>query len=362
MISHDFSRLPPAGNAQASRQRLEYCGAQGLFKHAIAEEHGGCGDGFQDLVAAHRQLGLASLDSGLVLSLNAHLWGAVFPLLHYGDAEQRQRWLPNLLSGTIIAGHAITEPQAGSDLNGLQAEARRGSSGFILNGHKRYITNTPIADCLVVYARLDGKLTAFLVAKDDPGAKFSDGPAVTGCANATMGDVLLRDCVIPTDRQLGKSGAGTMLIQHALELERAFVFAGLSGIMEWQLQQAIAHSRARLIGGAHLGKNQAVSHKIALMKLRLDSVTLWLNECARLKDGGQRIAMAAAQTKLYAAEAFLQSSLDAVQILGSAALETQSPHQRLVQDALASRLFSGTSEIQMNIIAALLGTGEGFKG
>jgi alkylation response protein AidB-like acyl-CoA dehydrogenase len=152
-----------------------------------------------------------------------------------------------------------------------------------------------------------------------------------------------------------------MLVQYALELERAFVFAGLCGIMERQLQQAVAHSRERRVGGAHLGKNQAVSHKLAMMKLRLDSVRLWLNECARLKDARQRITLAAAQTKLFAAEAFLQSSLDAVQIFGSSALEEQSLHHRLVQDALASRLFSGTSEIQMNIIAALLGSGDGYK-
>jgi alkylation response protein AidB-like acyl-CoA dehydrogenase len=361
MSVYDFSTLPSAGDAQASRRRLEYCGAQGLFKHAIGEQHGGYGDGFKELVAAHEQLGRAALDSGLVLSVNAHLWGLIFPLLHYGDAVQRQLLLPGLLEGATIGGHAITEPQAGSDLNGLLTQARRSGDGFTIDGHKRYITNAPIADWMLVYARLEDKLSAFLVNKDDAGAEFRSGPEVAGCASATMGDVILKDCRIPFDRQLGKTGAGTMLVQHALELERAFVFAGFSGIMDWQLQQVVAHSRERRVGGVHLGKNQAVAHKIAMMKLRLDSVRLWLGECARLKDAAQRIALASAQTKLFAAEAFLQSSLDAVQILGSCALEIGGQHHRLLQDALASRLFSGTSEIQMNIIAALLGTGEGYK-
>lgn len=362
MTTHDFSALPPSGNAQASRQRLEYCAAQGLFRHAIAIEHGGFGNSFQDLAKAHEQLGRACLDSGLILSLNAHLWGAVFPILHYGDAEQRRRYLPELLSGEAVGGHAITEPHAGSDLSSLQAQARREADSFVISGHKRFITNAPIADWLVIYARLEEKLTAFIVHQDDAGAHFCNGPEVSGCATATMGDVLLEECCIPLDRQLGKSGAGTMLVQQALELERAFVFAGLSGIMDWQLQQAVEHSRERRVGGVHLGKNQAVSHKLAMMKLRLDSVRLWLNECARLKDTQQRLALASAQTKLFAAEAFLQSSLDAVQIFGSSALQEQNLINRLVQDALASRLFSGTSEIQLNIIAALLGSGDGFRG
>ncbi|MGZ4960440.1 MAG: acyl-CoA dehydrogenase family protein, partial [Methylomonas sp.] len=122
------------------------------------------------------------------------------------------------------------------------------------------------------------------------------------------------------------------------------------------------HSRERRSGSVHLGKHQAISHRIADMKLRLDTIDLWLKECARLTDAGQRLTVASAQTKLYAAEAFLQSSLDAVQILGASALEPDSPMAGLVQDAMAGRLFSGSSEVQKNLIAALLGTGDAFHG
>ncbi|MGZ8215175.1 MAG: acyl-CoA dehydrogenase family protein, partial [Methylosarcina sp.] len=152
-----------------------------------------------------------------------------------------------------------------------------------------------------------------------------------------------------------------MMIQQALELERAFIFAGIGGLMAWQLETVIRFSRERRVNNAPLGKNQAISHKIAEMKVRLDTVRLWVDECARLKDNGQRITLASAQTKLFAAEAFLQSSLDAVHILGAGGLEEGNPMAELVNDALASRLFSGSSEIQKNIIAALLGTGEGYK-
>lgn len=356
-----MNELPPSGDRQASKQRLIYCAQQDLFKQAIAELNGGLGNTFADLVEAHETLGKTSLDNGLILSINAHLWGSVFPIISYGTEEQRNYYLNKLISTQLIGGHAITEPQAGSDLNALEMTAEITDAGLLLNGHKRYITNTPIADVLVIYARLDNKLSAFIVHADDKGASFLDNPEVSGCKTATMGDVILKDCLIPTHRQLGKTGAGNLMIQQALELERAFIFAGICGVMDWQLKQVIQFSRQRQVNGSHLGKNQAISHKIAEMKLRLDSIRLWVNECARLKDTNKRITLASAQTKLFAADAFLQSSMDAVQIMGSHSLIKDSPMAELINDALASRLFSGSSEIQKNIIAALLGTGDGYK-
>ncbi len=353
--------LPESGNHLASKQRLIYCANQGLFKHAISSKMGGFDNNFADLVAAHQTIGKSCLDNGLLLSINAHLWGSVFPIINYGTEQQQQIYLQKLISAQLIGGHAITEPQAGSDLNALEMTAEITATGIQLNGHKRFITNTPIADLLVVYARLENKLSAFIIHAEDKGANFKNSPDVSGCKTATMGDVVLENCVIPLERQLGKTGAGNMMIQQALELERAFIFAGICGVMEWQLKQVIQFSRQRRVNGSHLGKNQAISHTIAEMKIRLDTIKLWVNECARLKDQNKRITLASAQTKLFAAEAFLQSSLDAVQILGSSSLIKDSPIAGFVNDALASRLFSGSSEIQKNIIAALLGTGEGYK-
>ncbi|MDQ7091538.1 MAG: acyl-CoA dehydrogenase family protein [Methylococcales bacterium] len=361
-MNYDFSQIPAQGDKYASRLRLRHCGRLQFLKHAVSVELGGHGDSFEALVMAHHSLGKQCLDSGLILSINAHLWGAIFPLITYGSIQQRQRWLPALLSGEMIGGHAITEPQAGSDINALTTTATLTDKGFILKGHKRFITNSPIADTLVVYAKLEGKLTAFLVKNDDKKVFFTDNHQITGCSSATMGDVLLESCLIPSDRRLGKIGAGPSIIQNALELERAFVFAGISGIMSWQLETIVKYSRERQVNGVHLGQNQAISHKIADMKLRLDTINLWLYECARLKMKNKRLTLASAQTKLYASESFLQSSLDAIQIMGTKGLLSTHKMNNLVHDALASRLFSGSSEIQKNMIAALLGTGEGYQG
>ena len=359
---NDLSQIPPIGNKYASKLRFRHCAQeQQIFKYAIPTKFGGHGNTFHDLVEAHQALGKLTQDSGLILSLNAHLWGSVFPVLIYGTEQQRHEWLPQLLSGNLIAGHAITEVQAGSDVNALETRAMQTKNGFVLNGCKRFITNTPIADMLIIYALLDEQLCAFLVKKEDVGANFTESPQVSGCVTATMGDVILEGCLIPVNRQLGKTGAGKMMLQSALELERAFIFAGISGIMEAHLNTVIHYSRERKSAGASLGSYQAISHKIAEMKVGLDTIRLWVNECARLRDHNKRITLASAQTKLFASEAFLQFCLDAVQILGANGMIAHNPTLALVHDALASRLFSGSSEIQKNIISALLGTGEGFK-
>lgn len=335
---------------------------QALLRHALPTEIGGLGDGFSSLIEAHRQLGAATLSPGFILTVNAHLWGAVFPIWLYGNASQQQFFLPKLLSGDWLAGHAITEPDCGSDVQAMTSWAEVTANGYRLHGEKRYITNVSNADWLVIYAKLAGKISGFLVSRNDPGCEFSQSSLVNACQGSSTGSIFLDRCELDKNRLLGKSGAGAQMIQKALEYERAFVFAGMAGVMQWQLDEVVRYSRLRQSGGVHLGKHQAIGHRIAEMKLRLDTINLWLNECARLADSGQRLTLASAQTKLYAAEAFLQSSLDAVQILGAAGLMTGSIMPGLVQDAMAGRLFSGSSEIQKNLVASLLGTGDGFLG
>jgi alkylation response protein AidB-like acyl-CoA dehydrogenase len=344
---------------ELARERFLACAGSGLLCHAVDVEYGGLGDGFHALVEAHAELGLRTRDPGLLLAINAHLWGMVFPLLRFGTEQQKQEWLPGLLGGELIGGHAITEPQAGSDINALATTVVAVKGGYRLQGNKRYITNAPLADVLVVYAREEAgaSLSALMVKRDDQGVEFRKGTAVRGCATASMGDVVLTDCEIPAERLLGKQGAGAVMIQLALERERAFIFAGMTGVMHWQLQHVIKYARSRPAGNGYLADVQGVTHRIADMQLRLETARLWIRECARLLDGGKRITLASAQAKLYASEAFLQSSLGAAHILGARGMEGELPG--LVHDAMAGRLLSGSSEIQKNIIAAMLGLGGG---
>lgn len=357
MIDIPQQGLDPVENysLDEAKKRLTICARAGFFRHAISQERGGLGDSFSDLAQAHEALGLHTRDPGLLLAINAHLWGAIFAIQRFGTDAQKQEWMPLLLDGSVLSGHAITEPQAGSDIHAMEMTYQETESGFVLNGHKRFITNTPLAGMMVVYARQDKgrKISAFIVKADDDGADFQNGPGVSGCATAAMGDIILTRCAIPTLRSLGKPGAGGTMIQLALELERAFIFAGIAGVMQWQLQQVVEYVRGRKSGDGRLAQHQAISHKTAEMKLRLDTTRLWIQQCASLLDSGKRITVASAETKLYASEAFLQSSLDAVHILGASGLMGALPG--LVSDAMAGRLMSGSSEIQKNIIAAMLG-------
>ena len=348
-------------NPEDTAKTLQQFGRQGLFGHGVPKEWHGHGNTFAELIRHHEKAGETCHDPGLILALNAHLWGALFPILRFGDERQKQQWLPGLVSGSFIGGHAITEPEAGSNPADMQTRAENDGNGFRLNGHKRYITNAPIADVMIVYAYLRQKPSAFVLRRGDPGFHANAEHTVMACRSAPMGEVLLDDCRIPTERLLGKPGAGLMMIQSALEWERAFIYAGIAGAMQWQLDRIIEHSRKRQTGGGHLGRHQAISHRIADMATRLDTLRLWLKECARLADAGKRMTLASAQTKLVASEAFLQSTLDAVHILGAKGLETSSGMSEWLNDAASGRLFSGTSEIQKNLIAALLGTGEGYR-
>jgi len=339
------------------KRKLNLCGKAGIFKHAVKETHGGYGDGFTELCQVHELLGQEIVDGSLLLSINAHIWGSIFPLICFGTEMQKKKFLPELLNGTKIGGHAITEPNAGSDIQAMLSQAILHNDNYILNGHKRYITNTPIAELLIVYVKVNSYISAFIVEKSDMGSCFLNGPTVSGFKNAPMGDLILTDCILSKDRLLGKVDAGTTMVQYALELERAFLFAGISGIMSYQLKNIIQFVRTRLVNQKPLGNNQAISHKIAEMSVRLDTVKMWVQQCAQLKDQGKRISFNSSQSKLYCSEAFLQSSLDSIHIMGALGLETSKGYDQLIQDALACRLLSGSNEIQKNIISVFLGIG-----
>jgi len=343
------------------RSKFAELGGDGFFRHAVPAEWGGSGNRFADLLEAHIRMGRRHRDPGLVLAANAHLWGALFPLLRHGGETQKRRWLSSLVRGERLGGHAITEAGGGSDPAAMTTRAERCGAGFRLHGEKRYVTNAPEADLVLVYGHLDEGISAFVLLKGDPGVDWRRDHPVAACRSAPMGEIVLENCRIPGDRLLGRPGTGLALIREALEWERAFIFAGIAGVMEWQLEQVIAFSRRRRSGDGHLGRHQAIAHRIADMRTRLDTVHLWLRECARLADAGRRLTLASAQTKLVASNAFLRSTLDAVQILGAQGLEAASGMSEWLNDAAAGRLFSGTDEVLKNLIAALLGTGAGYR-
>ena len=281
--------------------------------------------------------------------------GGSFPNLLLWHKRAKKNYLEPLVNGVLIGGHAITEPQAGSNISLMETTAYSSGGFYIVNGSKRFITNCPIMDVVLVYAKMDEGITALIVEKGDNSVSFSKSHTVTGFPHAPIGEIVFNNCKIPYDRVLGKIGTGQLILQKALELERAFIFAGILGIMQWQLEEVIRYTKTRKINkSTTLYDQQVINHKIAEISMRFKTIELWINKCAELKDQNLRITIESAYTKLFSSEAFLQSSIEIAHIFGAFGLEINQPFSQFVLDGLASTTFSGSSEIQKNIISSLL--------
>jgi alkylation response protein AidB-like acyl-CoA dehydrogenase len=332
----------------------------GLLGLPIPREHGGQGAGLLDTLLAMEALGYACPDNGLVFSLNAQLWSCMMPLAHYGTEEQKGRYLPRLCSGEWIGVHAITEPEGGSDAFAGLARARRNGDGYMLSGRKTFITNGPIADVIVVFARLEDAgrdlgITAFVVEKGDAGLVQSPPFEKMGLRTSPLGEVVVDDCRVAADRRLGPEGAGQAVFQASMEWERTCIFASHLGQMERQLEQAIRFARGRRQFGRPIAKYAPIADRLVDAKVRVEAGRWLLYRVGWLKDQGRNCVLDAAIAKLFVSEAHVASALDAIQIHGGYGYMVESGVERELRDAVGGTIYSGTSEMQRKIIAGFLG-------
>ncbi|AOM39857.1 acyl-CoA dehydrogenase family protein [Xenorhabdus hominickii] len=342
------------------RDGWQKCAEFGLISMAIPENLGGAGAPLSDLIAVMEGLGYGCEDQGLLFSLNAHLWTVAMPLAIHGTPEQRLRFLPSLMNGSLIGANGSTENEAGSDVFSMRTQAVRDGDSYILNGSKTYITNAPIADLFVIYATIDPTLgplgvTAFLVEAINPGMELSAPLEKMGLRTAQMGQITLKDCRVPADAILGREGRGIKVFESAMEHERGCLLATTLGSMRHTLEACITHARTRHQFGQAIGKNQAISHRIADMKVNLDAARELVYRVGRLKDAGKDAMMEAACAKLFVSETYTKFSLDALRIYGAQGYLADSPTERGLRNSIASVIYSGTSDIQRNIIASELG-------
>jgi alkylation response protein AidB-like acyl-CoA dehydrogenase len=342
------------------RDAWKKCAALGIQGLPVPEEFGGQGADPVTIVLALEALGYGCTDNGLVFSIGAHLWACATPIAKFGTEEQKRRWLPGLSDGSLIGGQAMTEPGTGSDAFGLRTTARRDGDRWVLNGAKTFATNAPVADVLVVFASTDpskrfGGISAFLVEPGTPGMTVGNPLHKMGLRTSPMSEVAFDECAIPETALLGGVGAGVVVFNHSMDWERSCILANTVGAMQRQLERSIEYANERAQFGQPIGKFQAVSHRIADMKVRLETARLLLYQQAWKKSRGRTSPLDAAMVKLYLSECFLHSSLDALQIHGGYGYMAEYELEREVRDAVGSRLYSGTSDIQRNIIAAYLG-------
>jgi len=343
-----------------SRELWRRCAVFGIQGLPIPEEYGGSGQDALSTIVALEALGYACKDNGLLFSLNAQMWSCEIPILKFGRDDQRRRYLPGLCDGSRIGVQAMSEPGAGSDAFSLRTSAERSGGGYVLNGTKTFITNGPVADVFVVFARTDpargfAGISAFLVERETPGLSISRELHKMGLRTSPMAELSFQDCVVPADSMLGSPGAGLAIFNHSMDWERGCILASALGTMQRQLERSLGHAKGRTQFGQPIGKFQAVSHRIVDMKVRLETARLLVYRYGWLKEQGKHTGMDSAMAKLYLSECFLQSSLDALQIFGGYGYMTEYELEREVRDAVGSRLYSGTSEIQRNIIAGGLG-------
>jgi hypothetical protein len=338
------------------------CADFGLQGLSVPAKYGGSLEevDFLRAMLAMEGFGYGCEDNGLALALNAQMWTVQLPLLEFGNEAQKQKYLTRMAGGEWIGAHALTEPEAGSDIFSMQTTAERVEGGYKLNGEKHLITLAPIADLAVVLALTNPRLgkwgiSAFIVERGMAGFLQSPVKAKMGMRTVPIGTLSFENCFVPEENRLGAEGIGFSLINHSLEYDRCCILASQLGAMERQLERSIAFVTSRKQFGQPIGKFQSVSNRIADMKLRLETSRLMLYKTAWLKSRGKSAMMEAALLKLQLGEDFLASSLDAIRNYGGSAYLSENGIERDLRDAVGGVLYAGTSDIQRNIIAKLLG-------
>jgi len=337
------------------------CGDMGLQGLPVPAEFGGTGLDPLSSVAALEGLGYGCKDGGLAFAIAAHLLACVVPVWKHGSEEQKKRFLPELCNGRMIAVNAMTEPDTGSDVFAMKTRAVPEGDGFRITGTKTFNSNAPIADVAITYALTDaekgyhGGITSFIVPMDTPGVSAGQSFKKLGLRTCPIGEVVFDDVRVGPDLVVGSVGAGATSFAQSMEWERACLAAIHIGTMERLLEEAIRYARTRRQFGEPIGKNQAISHRIADMKIRLEAARLLTYRAAERLGRLRTIALDSSMTKVFVSESLVQSALDTIQVLGGYGFMVEYEVERHLRDAVGSTIYSGTNEMQRTIIARWLG-------
>ncbi|CAN5513769.1 acyl-CoA dehydrogenase family protein [soil metagenome] len=336
-------------------------GAHKLQGLPVDEKHGGAGLNAPSNIVALEALGYASKDGGLNFSICAHLLACVIPVWKYGNEEQKKNFLPDLCSGKRIAVNAMTETESGSDVFNIKTSAKKTNEGFIINGTKTFSSNGPVANTILLYAVTDeskgfhGGITAFLIDKSTKGFKVGQKYEKMGLRTCTISELVFENMLVPESAVLGGIGAGATIFNFSMEWERVGIAATHVGTMERILEQTISYAQTRKSGAVSIGKNQAVAHRIAEMKTQLEASRLLTYKAAWNIDTAKNNAIDASITKLFVSESLTASAYNSMQIHGGNGYMTAFEIERTLRDAIGSTIYSGTSDIQRNIISRWLG-------
>ena len=343
-----------------SRDAWRHCADFGVLGWRVPAELGGKAYSITTVAHLMEAIGYGCEDNGLAFALGTQLWGVQTALLSFGSEMQIAKYLPGSISGGVIGAHAMNEESSGSDAFALTTTAVADGNDFVITGQKILVTFAPIADFAIVFATTSpdaGRwgISAFLVDADTPGYTAHSPEPMMGLRTVPYGRISLLDCRVPAKSLLGKPGSGASIFNFIQGWERSLVLAPHLGAMQRLLDECVTFARNRKRADISIGKHQAVSHRIAEMKLKLETARLLLYKTAWLQQSGNSSVMEAALTKIHLSECLTQISVDAIAIHGGDGYRTSTGVERNLRDAIGATIYSGTTDIQRNIVAGLLG-------
>jgi alkylation response protein AidB-like acyl-CoA dehydrogenase len=320
----------------------------------IEEKYGGLGGGVFEMSLVVEELSRAC--GGIALAFAGTGLGT-FPIIIFGNDEQKQRFLPGIASGEKIAAFGLTEANAGSDAAGIQTTAVLDGDEYVLNGTKQWITNGEEADVFSVIActnRAKGArgFSAFIVEKGTPGFSFGKKEDKMGIRASVTSELVFEDCRIPKENLLAKEGMGFMVAMKTLDRTRPGVAAQALGIAQGALDEAVKYSRERVQFGQAISSFQAVQHIMADMAIQIEaSRALIYQTCRYIDSGAKSISKESAMCKVLASDTAMKVTTDAVQILGGYGYMKEYPVEKRMRDAKITQIYEGTNQIQRNVIA-----------
>ncbi|MEW5733272.1 MAG: acyl-CoA dehydrogenase family protein [Thermodesulfobacteriota bacterium] len=335
-------------------------GEFGILGLHFPEEYGGQGADVITTVMAGEALGEAGVDGGLTLAYGAHTFLCADTLFRHGTEAQRRRYIPKLASGEWIGCMGLTEPGAGSDVASMTTEAVKKGDRYVLNGNKMFITNGPIADVAVVYAKTDptqqhAGISAFIVEKGTPG--FSAGPPLIkmGVHSSQTSELILQNCEVPAENLLGGEGNGFLMAMGTVEWDRSALLAPFVGSGAYILKKASRYARDRVQFGRPIGQFQAIKHKLADMRIMIEAARSLVYRIAWCKDQGRPLNhLEAAVAKLFVGDWSLAPMNDAMVLFGGYGYCHEYDVERCFRDSRLAPIGGGTSDIQKMIISRLI--------
>jgi alkylation response protein AidB-like acyl-CoA dehydrogenase len=340
------------------KQTVQELAGLGILGITVPEEYGGSGGDEISYILAIEEL--SRVDGAHGLTLAAHISLGIYPILAFGNEEQKKKYLPPLCEGMGLGAFGLTEPGAGSDAGSLQTRAVLEGDHWIINGRKQFITNGTYALSPLVTARTDREMkgphgiSAFIVPKSAPGFELGKKENKLGLRASDTRELIFENCRIPMENLLGELGRGFKLFMNTLDGGRISIAALAMGIAQGALDKAIPYARERRQFDQPIGSFESISNMIADMATEIEAARHLTYHAARLKDAGRPFGHESSMAKLFASEAAMRATTKAIQIFGGYGYTKDYPVERYFRDAKLTEIGEGTSEIQRLLIARRL--------